>query len=490
MRILRIACTLSGRKPYHRRMSQASPTLRHPPKPRLTVRVGVTGHRPNKLGGEAAARVQRQLPLVYAAIEDVAARIFRENAAYFADEPPAIRLVCGFAEGVDQMAVAACPAGWQIEALLPFPEEEYLQGLPAVGDRRRPRRHRCVCRQPEEGRDRHATARSPAARPEQVLCGCRRLPAAPGRRADRGVGRRAAQARRHRRDRARGIRRRHSGGLAADDRRPHAAPHHRLRRSRAIRWRPMPTVPTDRWPARCCRCSPRRRRPRWTTRADRRATACERFLAERWRRPVLSFPPTTCCSGSPAAAGRVRSFARRPSSCAAPSGTRSSPPLRMPTICVRDCAMSCCRGSSGPTRSRCTSRISIAAPMCRPICCRRSRCSSRSAACSSMAGSDPLRAKVLLVALELLVIGVILAHGADRPAGCSGMSAGSTIARWRRTCATAGSWRSSANSAASTARRRAASRASRRGFSGTSAPPCARSACRTPCSTAPINGGC
>lgn len=106
-------------------MPQSSPTPRHPPKPRLTVRVGVTGHRPNKLSGEATERLARQLPLVYAAIEDIAASIRRDNAAFFADEPPVIRLVGGFAEGVDQMAVVACPEKWQVEAVLPFPEEEY-----------------------------------------------------------------------------------------------------------------------------------------------------------------------------------------------------------------------------------------------------------------------------------------------------------------------------------------------------------------------------
>jgi hypothetical protein len=94
-------------------MTPPSPTLRHPPKPRLTVRVGVTGHRPNKLDHAAVARVERQLPLVFQAIEDAASRILRENAAFLADELPAIRLVCGFAEGVDQMAAAASPSSWR-----------------------------------------------------------------------------------------------------------------------------------------------------------------------------------------------------------------------------------------------------------------------------------------------------------------------------------------------------------------------------------------
>jgi hypothetical protein len=35
--------------------------------------------------------------------------------------------VSGFAEGADQMAVAAAPADWTVEAILPFPREEFLK---------------------------------------------------------------------------------------------------------------------------------------------------------------------------------------------------------------------------------------------------------------------------------------------------------------------------------------------------------------------------
>lgn len=108
-------------------MAQTPPTSRHPPKPRLTVRVGITGHRPNKLDARAVARIERQLPQVFGAIADAAAGILRDNAAVFAEQPVAFRLVCGFAEGADQMAVAACPPSWQIEAVLPFPHDEYLK---------------------------------------------------------------------------------------------------------------------------------------------------------------------------------------------------------------------------------------------------------------------------------------------------------------------------------------------------------------------------
>src|SRR5262245_28655347 len=102
-----------------------------PPKPRLTLRVGITGHRPNKLDANALPRLRQQLADVLAAIEQASRKIRADTAGFFADDPPALRLVSGFAEGADQTAVAACPEGWQIEAILPFPQEEYLKDFAA-----------------------------------------------------------------------------------------------------------------------------------------------------------------------------------------------------------------------------------------------------------------------------------------------------------------------------------------------------------------------
>lgn len=111
----------------------------HPPKPQLTLRVGVTGHRPNKLSKADLPRIERQLRDVFAAIETVVA-----NKAVHASEPTAgttpyrVHLISGFAEGVDQIAVAACPADWVVEAILPFPKDEYLKDFAqsAAGDGR------------------------------------------------------------------------------------------------------------------------------------------------------------------------------------------------------------------------------------------------------------------------------------------------------------------------------------------------------------------
>jgi len=115
-----------------------NPASSHPPKPRLTVRVGITGHRPNKLTGAVIGRVQKQLPEIFAAIERAAASILTESAAVYADEPAVFRMISGFAEGADQIAVAACPSGWRVEATLPFPRAEYLKDFAtsAAGDGR------------------------------------------------------------------------------------------------------------------------------------------------------------------------------------------------------------------------------------------------------------------------------------------------------------------------------------------------------------------
>jgi hypothetical protein len=109
----------------------------HPPKPRLTLRVGITGHRPNKLPEEVSKRIQPQLAQVFAAIEKAAAQLQRANAANYSSDPPAIRLSGGFAEGADQMAVATAPGHWRVEAILPFPIDEYRKDFAAsAGDGR------------------------------------------------------------------------------------------------------------------------------------------------------------------------------------------------------------------------------------------------------------------------------------------------------------------------------------------------------------------
>jgi hypothetical protein len=110
----------------------------HPPKPRLTLRIGITGHRPNKLSGSAAERIKTQLERVFSVIEEAANGILKANATIYANELPQLRLVSAFAEGADQLAVSVSPSNWMIDGILPFPKDEYLRDFSnsALGDNR------------------------------------------------------------------------------------------------------------------------------------------------------------------------------------------------------------------------------------------------------------------------------------------------------------------------------------------------------------------
>jgi hypothetical protein len=108
------------RNRMHSRGAPVGAETSHPPRPRLTVRVGITGHRADKLSGlEATGRIARQLRLLFEAIEACARDLLAANRELYVPEHPVLRLVSGFAEGADQIAVAACPPGWQIADLRP-----------------------------------------------------------------------------------------------------------------------------------------------------------------------------------------------------------------------------------------------------------------------------------------------------------------------------------------------------------------------------------
>ena len=191
----------------------------HPPKPRLTLRVGITGHRPNKLSNADLPRIERQLRDTFATIEAAVAKAYEANKEVYASgpadaaKPYRIRLVSGFAEGADQMAVAACPADWTVEAVLPFPKDEYLKDFAqsAAGDGRDVRREFETSLKRAAVVTEVADAGCGLAGPG--LCRLRRLYAPSNRRAGRRLGRPGAEARRYRRHCTGGVQRRHPGDL-------------------------------------------------------------------------------------------------------------------------------------------------------------------------------------------------------------------------------------------------------------------------------------
>jgi hypothetical protein len=113
-----------------------------PPKPRYSVRVGVTGHRPDKLQQGAMSRVRDELRDLFAAIETAAVTNLESNSQWYEPSKPAIRLVSSLAEGSDQLAAEIVArefraraddaqsrrhaADWSIDAILPAPKGDYV----------------------------------------------------------------------------------------------------------------------------------------------------------------------------------------------------------------------------------------------------------------------------------------------------------------------------------------------------------------------------
>lgn len=108
-----------------------------PPRPRLVLRVGVVGHRPNKLPEDTGA-LKGLLAQTFASIESVAAEQHRLRAGaanpcpLFSARKPLLRLVTGMAEGADLLAAAEVLSRrrddyeameWEIDALLAGPRD-------------------------------------------------------------------------------------------------------------------------------------------------------------------------------------------------------------------------------------------------------------------------------------------------------------------------------------------------------------------------------
>ena len=111
----------------------------HPPKPRLALTIGVTGHRlhrppaPGEDGpGEPrafdVAAVQDALAAVFAASAAGLAAVDAEAKASFREIPPIVTLISSLAEGADRLAAhAALAAGFALDVVLPCPATTYLE---------------------------------------------------------------------------------------------------------------------------------------------------------------------------------------------------------------------------------------------------------------------------------------------------------------------------------------------------------------------------
>jgi hypothetical protein len=98
-----------------------------PPRPRLVLRMGVSGHRPNHFDDAAQEKVRQTLARIYAWTQESLAGIHRREAGVFDAAAPEVRIVSALAEGADRVvARAGLDAGFALDAIIPFAQDVYI----------------------------------------------------------------------------------------------------------------------------------------------------------------------------------------------------------------------------------------------------------------------------------------------------------------------------------------------------------------------------
>ena len=103
-------------------------TQSFPRKPRASLRIGVTGHRSEKLADADLAAVSACMDTFLGEIEGLVAKECLAASALFASSSPELVAVSALASGADQIfAAAAIRRRWLLDAVLPFPRDEYVK---------------------------------------------------------------------------------------------------------------------------------------------------------------------------------------------------------------------------------------------------------------------------------------------------------------------------------------------------------------------------
>jgi len=79
-------------------------SVRHPPKPRFNLAVGITGHRPPVIESDRSLAERAQLKFVLSELARGAALIAADQRSFFAEMAFVPRLISPLAEGADQLA--------------------------------------------------------------------------------------------------------------------------------------------------------------------------------------------------------------------------------------------------------------------------------------------------------------------------------------------------------------------------------------------------
>ena len=101
-------------------------TSKTPLRPRLVFRVGVVGHRPNRLQHANTGILADTLHQLLASVQKSVLRVSREMDGCFSDSRPGLRAVTPLAEGVDRLfADQALSLGYELCCVMPFPRTEF-----------------------------------------------------------------------------------------------------------------------------------------------------------------------------------------------------------------------------------------------------------------------------------------------------------------------------------------------------------------------------
>lgn len=100
--------------------------LSSPPKPSLAFRVGVVGHRPNRLHDANLPRLEQVIREILQAVQEEVRSFAGEQAVLFSHLPPVLRAISPLAEGTDRLfAEQALDLGWELCCVMPFHQEEF-----------------------------------------------------------------------------------------------------------------------------------------------------------------------------------------------------------------------------------------------------------------------------------------------------------------------------------------------------------------------------
>lgn len=109
-----------------------------PPRPRLTFRVAIVGHRPGKLPPDAIAAVRAAIADTLRTAAGEAEAALRRAPECYRDEPPLLLGYTGLAEGADTLgAEAILEEGWHLHAVLPYDAAAYRDDFPESASRAR-----------------------------------------------------------------------------------------------------------------------------------------------------------------------------------------------------------------------------------------------------------------------------------------------------------------------------------------------------------------